>query len=337
MIAALWRERNLMLLAVVLVVQVAALVLTRLPGRVEVTQPLLAGLTVEGAMHIKISDYAGQQVVLAREESGWVLPDVDDYPADDSRVTALLRHLASARRDRPVVRTESGARELRVVPDIFERRLQVQAGEIEHLLYIGTVDGTRAAHVRVDGEDEVWRVAELASWQVSADLSSWADTFYLRVEPDQVAAFELENAAGSFPFQRTEGGWTGLDLHAGETLDQERVTAFVDRLSSLRMSMPLGTEPVPHYRLNPPAAVVHLTVRSDPDGDDETEPAAERVVQLIVGAVAVEGDHYVVKNSDSEYYVEVSSFTLSDLVDADRSTFVIADDTTGSPLGASSP
>ena len=328
MIAALRREPGLTLLAAALVVQIAILVVTRLPGRVEAPEPLLAGFTVEAATRIEIDDSTGVSVVLARAEAGWMLPDAGAYPADGTRVAGLLGHLAAARRDRPVVRTQAGQRELRVVPDAFERRMQVHAGEVEHLLYIGTSAGTRSAHVRVDGQNEVWSVAELAPWQVPADVSSWIDPLYLRVEPDRVAAFELVNAAGSFRFERAEDGWTVAGLQAAEALDQERVSAFVDRLSTLRMRRPLGTELLDRYRLDPPAAVVRLTLSAG-QGEGEDEDEAGVTVQLTVGAADTAGDAYVVKSSESEYYVEVSSFTLSDLVDADRSTFVIADDTAG--------
>ena len=45
----------------------------------------------------------------------------------------------------------------------------------------------------------------------------------------------------------------------------------------------------------------------------------------------------VVKRSDSEYYVEMSRFTLSDWVIRTRSAFVINDETTSLPLGVSLP
>lgn len=329
MIAALLRERGVTVLAAVLAAQVAVLAVTRLPGREAAPEPLLAGLTAGAAERIEIDDGAGGSVVLARQETDWVLSDAGGYPADGVRVADLLDRLVAARRDRLVARTDAGRRELRVLPDDFERRLRIDAGTDAYLFYVGAAAGTRGAHVRVDGEDEVWSVDGLAPWQVSADRSSWVDPVYARVESDRVAAFELANAAGSFRFERSDQGWASPAL--GEAVDQERVTDFVGRFSSLRMRQPLGTEPPDDAGFDRPAAVVRIELSPDEDG------AAGGRLELVIGAGGDDGaggdGAYVVKSTDSEYYVEVSSFTLADLVDADRSAFVMADDAGGSPAG----
>lgn len=329
MIAALLRERALAVLAAVLVVQAAILLLTRLPGREDVPEPLLAGLEAEAVTRIEIEDGADGHVVMDRQGDRWVLSDAGGYPADGTRIADLLDRLAAARRERMVARTEPGRLELRVATDGFERRVRIEAGADGYLLYVGTTAGTGAGHVRVDGEDEVWTVDGMAPWQVAADRADWVDPVYLRVEPERVAAFELVNAAGSFRFERSGDGWAGLTPGAGEVVDQQRVSAFVDRVSTLRMRRPLGTEPPGDYRLAERAAVVRLALSPDADGEAGT-------MELLILAGGDDDYDYVVKSSDSEYYVEVPSFTLADLVDADRSTFVTADDTGGSPTGGSS-
>ena len=329
MIAALRGERGVTVLAAVLVVQIAILVVTRLPGREAAPEPLLAGLEAGAVSRIEIEDGADGHVVMDREGDGWVLSDAGGYPADGTRIAGLLDRLAAARRDRLVARTEAGRLELRVAPDGFERRVRIDAGADGYLLYVGTTAGTGAGHVRVDGEDEVWSVDGMAPWQVAADRSDWVDPVYLRVEADRIAAFELVNAAGSFRFERSDGEWTSPVPGAGVVLDQDRVTAFVDRVSTLRMRRPLGTEPPGDYRLAERAAEVRLALSPDEDGEGGS-------LELLILAGGDDDYDYVVKSSDSEYYVEVPSFTLADLVDADRSTFVTADDPGGSPTGGSS-
>ena len=353
MIAALLRERGPAVLAALLAVQVVILVVTRLPGRSAAPEPLLAGLTAEAAERIEIDDGADGRLTLARRESGWVVTDAGGYPADGTRVTELLDRLTGARQDRLVARTDAGRRELRVLPDDYERRLRVDAGDQAFLLYVGADVGANGAHVRVDGRDEVWSVDGLASWQVSTDSAYWVDPIYVRVEPDRIAAFELQNAAGAFRFERTEEGWTAPDLGEGEAVDQERLTDFADRFSALRMQQPLGTAP-PETGFDP-VAMVRIALRPAEDGAAETpeadggadDPASADApasaddpasaegaasVEIAIGAGGGDGV-YVVKSADSEYYVEVSSFTLADLVDADRSAFVTAGDAGGPPSG----
>ena len=324
MIAALLRERGPAVLTALLAVQVVILIVTRLPGGAAAPEPLLAGLAADAAERIEIDDGADGRVVIARQESGWVVTDAGGYPADGTRVTDLLDRLAAARRDRLVARTDAGRRELRVLPDDFERRLRVGAGTETFLIYVGADAGADGAHVRVDGQDEVWSVDGLPSWQVSTDPTYWVDPIYVRVEPERIAAFELQNAAGTFRFERTDQGWTSPDLGEGESVDQERLTAFTDRFSALRMQRPLGVEP-PATGFDPPAAVVRIDLRPAEGGAAESTEAAGSV-ELAIGAAAGDDGAYVVKSADSEYYVEVSNFTLADLVDADRSVFVTAGD-----------
>lgn len=334
MIAALLRERGLAVLAAVLVAQLVILTVTRLPGRAAAPEPLLAGLTAESVTRIEIDDGADGRVVMVREESGWALSGAGGYPADAALVADLLDRLAASRRDRLVARTEAGRRELSVLPDDFERRVRIEAGTGEHLIYVGAAAGSDGAHVRVDGQDEVWNVDGLASWQVSADRSSWVDPVYVRVEPDRVAAFALWNAAGSFRFERTDAGWTWPDQVGGEAVDQERVTDFVDRFGSLRMRQPLGAEP-PAAALDPPAAVVRIDL--SPAEDDAADGAeAADSLEIFIHSGGADGA-YVVKSADSEYYVEVSSFTLAELVDADRSAFVMTGGADESPSGDPPP
>lgn len=328
MIAALRGERSVTVLSAALVVQIAILVLTRLPGSEAAPEPLLAGLASDAVTRMEIEDGAGGHVAMDRVADGWVLTDAGGYPADGVRIADLLARLAAARRDRLVARTEAGRLELRVAPEDFERRLRIDAATDRYLLYVGTTAGTGGGHVRVGGEDEVWSVDGMAPWQVAADRSEWVDPVYLRVEADRVAAFELENEAGSFRFERSGGGWTSPDRGVDEVLNQDRVTAFVDRVSTLRMRRPLGTDP-PDERGLASRAVVRLALSPDEDGE-------AGALEVLILAGADDEDDYVVKGSDSAYYVEVPSFTLADLVDADRSTFVTADATGGSPAGDSS-
>ena len=328
MITPFFRTHGLTVLALILVIQAAVLIVIRLPDREEEPESLLVGLTTESATRVEIDDGSDGRIIMIREEAGWVLNEASGYPADTTRINSLLALLATARRDRPVALTEVGRRELHVVVDEYERRLQIRSRSEEHLLYIGNTAGRRGTHVRVEGEDEVWSVDGLSTWQVSVDQSAWVDPIYLRVEPEKVDSFELENSAGSFLFLREGEEWTYRDLGSGETLNTERLGIFMNRMSTLRMIRPLGIEPPGENGLAERAAVVRLELSSGKDQKADT-------LEVVILTQESDDDDYIVKSSNSEYYVLVSSFTLSDLVDADRSTFVISDDKGRLSSGAS--
>ena len=91
------------------------------------------------------------------------------------------------------------------------------------------------------------------------------------------------------------------------------VTTLVSRAASLRMLRPLGTEPQPSYGMESPGAVLVLQARS-PEGTATT-------YMLHVGGRGKDGS-YVVKSSDSPYYVLVAEYTAKDWVEKDREGFL---------------
>jgi hypothetical protein len=72
---------------------------------------------------------------------------------------------------------------------------------------------------------------------------------------------------------------------------------------------PLGKEDNPAYGLDKPSAVVTLQT-------------AEKTITIQVGAKFREDNSYVVKSSESPYYVRVAEFSVKDLVEKSRDGFI---------------
>jgi hypothetical protein len=80
------------------------------------------------------------------------------------------------------------------------------------------------------------------------------------------------------------------------------ITSLATQISTLRLAEPIGKEAKPEFELDQPLAT--LTVTAQKEGEDPT------TYTLTMGAKDPEADRYVVKTSNSDYYVWVSGFSL---------------------------
>ena len=181
----------------------------------------------------------------------------------------------------------------------------------QHTVYLGSSPSYGATHFRVDGQDETYLTSDLTTWEVNGTAASWVDTTYLSLPAEDVARISLENSQGSFQLVKDDdGSWTLSGLTGGEELNSNEVNAVVNATLSVFLQEPLGRAEKPEYGMSEPAAVVTLEVNGQP-------------VSLYVGAKSDADAGYVVKSSQSEYYVEVASYAVEPLVDSARDSFVL--------------
>jgi hypothetical protein len=310
-------NRGNQILVAVLVVQIALAVLVFWPRQASVAagEPLLAGVEVDQIARVTIRDAAGEQVQLAKTDDGWVIADAGGYPATEGAVPELLDKLVGLRSGRLVAETAGSYQRLQVADQNYAHRveLKLEDGTLR-TLYLGTSPSFGAIHVRVAEQTPVYLASDLSSADVGSRVSNWIDTSYFSVPQDQIVAVTLENRNGTFEFQKVGEEWTMAGLAADETLDTGSVTSLVSRATSVRMLRPLGTEPMPSYRMDAPSAVLVLNARS-PEGTATT-------YTLHVGARSEEDSSYVIKSSESPYYVRVAEFTAQDWVEKDHQGFL---------------
>jgi len=91
------------------------------------------------------------------------------------------------------------------------------------------------------------------------------------------------------------------------------------------MTKPLGKTEDAAWGLAQPSAMVTMQVKS---GDQA------KTITLTVGAKDAADNSYVVKSSESEYYVRVAEFSVKELVSRDRAGFLPA---TPTPAPAATP
>jgi hypothetical protein len=258
-----------------------------------------------------VVDNLGERMALRKVEGYWVLPEIDDYPVIESNVAALLEKLSKLSKASVVARTEASHRPLQVSEDAFQRRLEVEVGGGKTTtLYLGSAPRYTATHFRVSGEPETYLTTEMAAYDVNVRFSAWVATAYAHIDPATMTRVVLENQQGSFEFMKEGDAWTLVDLADDEEMSPTSASALVRNASTLSLLKPLGTAQDPAYGLDAPVAVVTIY----------TEDGREHV--LTVGAKDLSDNSYVVKSSDSPYFVGVAEYSVLALVENDRADFL---------------
>jgi hypothetical protein len=316
-------NRRNQILAGILVVQLALATFVLWPrssasgGEVK---SLFSGVTADQIVALTVSDATGKSVALAKEGDNWVLPNVDNYPTQADKVSSLATKIAGLKADRLVAQTSASYKRLKVATDDYERLIEFRLADgTSHKLYLGTSPSYGAIHVRADDQNGVYLASDLSVTDAGVSATSWVNSDYVSVPVEQVTAVTLENANGRFEFVKEGDTWTMKDLAPGETLDQSKVTGLVGKARYVTMLRPLGKTADPSYGLDAPNAVVTVQTHSD---DASGDNAGDRTYTLTVGSKDATDNSYVVKSSDSDYYVRVTEYTARDLVEQNHESFL---------------
>jgi hypothetical protein len=300
-----------------LVAQIALAVLIFWPREASVAagEPLFAGLEADQVARLEIRGGDGSEVQLSKGGDSWVLADAGDYPVNPGAVPELLEKIVVLQTGRLVAETRASHERLEVADDAYayQVELELEDGTV-HTLYLGSTPSYGAIHVRVKGQDPVYLVSDLSSTDVMPQLSNWIDTSYFSVPQDQIVALALENQNGTFEFEKSGDGWTMAGLAEDETLDTSGVNALINQVSSIRMMRPLGIEAEESYGLQEPSVVLVVHALGE-------EGTATTYV-LHVGAQSEEDNSYVLKSSESPYYIRVAEYVVQDWVEKDREGFL---------------
>jgi hypothetical protein len=311
-------SRGNQILIGILVLQIALAAVFLWPQAAPVAggEPLFGPLEADQIAQVTIRDQTGGEIRLLKELGTWVLPDAGNFPCKEDAVPNLVSKLVALTADRLVTETRSSHGRLKVAVDDFESRVEFELSDgTRHVLFIGTAPSYGVAHVRADGQDQVYLVSDLSSMDANTGAATWIDTQYVSLAQDEIFAVTLQNGNGRFVFTKdTAGTWMMPELGVDETLNESAVTSLVSRVATVRMLRPLGTEVQEHYGLAVPGAV--LTVRTrDAGGVTQTHT-------FDVGAKLVDENAYFCRWSGSPYYVLVAGYTVQEWVEGTRDGFL---------------
>jgi len=247
----------------------------------------------------------------------------------EENVSTLLQAIVGLEAERRVTQTSGSHARLQVAGDEFNRRVEIELADgTRHVLYLGSSPSFQALHVRAEGQDDVYLTSALTAEDAGAGAVDWVERTYFSMPSEEVTSLTLENANGTFRFAKEGEEWM-MDGLAGESFDADRFQTVLSRATSVSLLAPLGRKELAEYGLDTPAAVVSI----------ETSGDAPSTVVLTVGAQDAEDSSYVVKSSESPYYVRVSEFSVNELVTHARDEFLVASPTPppGTPEAEGTP
>ncbi len=316
-------NRTQQILTGLLVVQIVAAVLVFMPQKTTtVSEPLFGELTVEQIETLMIEDNQGNSVQLERTTDGWILSNSDDYPANAETIEALLEKVVAIKTGRLIATSAESYKRLQVAEDDFARRVTftTQDGE-EHVLYVGSLAGSGATHVRAANLKEVYLTDAVTSYDFISQVKGWINAVYVAIPTEKMQRMTLENASGTLDFVNVgvqEAEWVMDGLAEDEEFNPNNLTSMLTRLTNLQMYRPLGKTELPEYGFDEPLAVVTLKYLDDAD---ETQ-----TLVLRVGALTEDGSYYYVHASVSEYYVEIPKSSMGDYVERSREVFLVIEE-----------
>ncbi|MCL4254672.1 MAG: DUF4340 domain-containing protein [Anaerolineae bacterium] len=321
-------NRTNLFLTVILIVQAILIAIIALPRNSDAesgNSPLLAGFDATAVDNITITDSDDKQIRLVKADDVWVLADVDNYPAQETRVSDLLNTLSALNASRLVSDNSANQRRLGVADDEFERKIEITQGSQTYTVYIGTSGGANATHTRLGGQDQVYLNRDISPASVSAELTSWSQTSYIQVEREKVVSMTITNANGTFEFENVDGVWQMVGLADGETFNEQNFTELLDKIVAFNLRKPLGTEALPDYGFDEPLATVTFVVRDTlvtSEDENSTGQTLDTTYELVIGGRYEDG--FAVKFNRSEFYVLASAFYATDFTEERREDFIVA-------------
>ena len=299
---------------------------------------LLGDIKASDIVGLKISD-GEQKISLAKDGDEWTLPEAGNFPVQLDKVTPFLDKLVALNSQSLVADSKASHKRLEVTDNDFVRKIDIELkGNKNITLYVGSSPTASVTHLRVGNQDSVYLNQEFSSQDANVGATSWVEAKYFEIEQDDVIRLRLQNGEGDLIFRKVGNNWKLIQPNEDENveLDQAAINSLKRKASSLRMVRPLGKEAKEEYGLEDPKATVTIVTQKELEPEetaetDESEseieksekPQSERQTYTLTLGNELD-DGFVVKVSESEYYVVVSNFNASDFVEQSKEDFIIA-------------
>lgn len=160
---------------------------------------------------IRIGDDSDNEALLQRDSRGWVLPDLENLPADPQMVKRLLDSLTQPRRDWVVADTVTARQRFKVADYRYQRIIDLSHAEQDPArIYLGTSPAFRKVHARRQSENAIYSI-DFNLFEAPAVAAAWVDPSLLQVRAP------LRISGDGFSISKTAGQWlSGLQLKPHE-------------------------------------------------------------------------------------------------------------------------
>ncbi len=301
-------RRTLVILSGLLVLQAAVaigLALSRPDyGAFQASEPLLA-FDAAAVQEVAIDEGGGESVMLRRNETGWRLPELYDFPASEEEVTDLLQRLNDLKKGLPVAVSGSAPKRFKLTDSEHERRI-VLRGNDETLgeVIFGSSPTYRQVHAKTPDDAAVYSVA-FATYDAGSRPEDWIDRDYLNLAEEEISRVEMP----SFALVREDGGIVVEGLSAEEETVESEANKIVGQLARPGFTAVEGRGEEALARVATPDLTVTL----------ERKAGAALTYRL---KKLDDKDEYLMTSSDHDYLFRVPKYALQAVLDASREKLV---------------
>ncbi len=205
---------------------VAALFWPQGPARQAMEPQALVSVQPSAIDEIRISDVPQMEAVLRRSGQRWILPELNDLPADPRSVQQLIDGLTGSRTGWPIAKS-AAARQRFQVADYHHQRsvtLRTESGEAT-TIYLGTSPGYRKVHARNAASSEIYSLT-FNVFDAPGNNAAWIDRKLLQIR------LPLRISADQYSIHRTQGDWLTA---TGAIPDERELAALLSALRSLQV------------------------------------------------------------------------------------------------------
>jgi Domain of unknown function (DUF4340) len=222
-------NRNLLTGLLVLLIQCGLVAIVYWPQidtrALTVKQPM-APFEPANIDRISIGDEYDNETLLRRSGDRWILPELENLPADTDKINHLLDSIVSSDTTWPTADSTAARQRFQVASYHYQRRLELQAGDqTPSIVYLGTSPGFGKVHARNDTQDAIYSIA-LNTFDAPGNSGGWLDPKLLQIRTP------LGITADSYSLQREGSNWiSGI----GRTPDERELLALLTTLRSMRV------------------------------------------------------------------------------------------------------
>ena len=218
-------------LSAVLVLQIligAGLTINKQNKQHSEKEQTLLSLDMEQINKITIQQ-EGSATTLLKQGDNWLLPKLEQLPADKAKLHGLLGKLETLKTDWPIATTTTSHERFEVSKNKHQRHLQLyKDDQLKAELYIGTSPGFRKVHVRKAGQEAVYS-AKLNTFDLPTEEGQWLDKSLLATQ-------NISGIQGpDYHLEKQQEKWQ-LSADVQGELDQSSVQSLVSALNNLRVT-----------------------------------------------------------------------------------------------------
>ncbi|HCP14242.1 MAG TPA: hypothetical protein DIT32_00390 [Peptococcaceae bacterium] len=264
----------------------------------------LLGFDPHAVDGISVSGEGAQKVVLAKVNGKWQLPDKLKAPADEKKVSEILKKLSALKQGLAVATTRSAAKRFKVSDENFVRHVVLSSGEETVAdFFLGTTPSFKKIHARVHDRNEIVSV-DLSAYELEITANGWLDRSVLKIEKEKIESLKI----GDMALEKQNGAWRLADLADSEEMNAPEVDKLLDKASDLTIEDVLDPSGNEELLKNDPELFISFALAGKERSYSFYKPEKE--------------NHYILKSSDHDFLFKIGGWQVDEMKKITRNSLV---------------